>query len=89
VLARIAITLDAMCQPILLNNFEYSRSRCLFLLCLERLFAVAPNHDNRQETAHDSCEKDDEDNGDADGPNTREEERVKWVILVDEGLGCY
>jgi hypothetical protein len=61
--------------------------RCLFLLGLEGLLAIASYHDDGQERADDGGEEDDEDDGDADGPDAGQEERVQQVVLVDKGLG--
>lgn len=61
-------------------------SRRLLLLRLECLFAVAPYHDDRQEAADDGAAEDDEDDGNANGPDARQEERVKDVVLVNKGL---
>jgi hypothetical protein len=68
----------------------FGRATCplrgLLLLGLERLLAVAPYHDNREEGADDGGEQNNQDHGDADGPDAGEEERVQDVVLVDEGL---
>jgi hypothetical protein len=61
--------------------------RGLFLLGLEGLLAIAPYHDDGQEGADNGGEEDDEDDGDANGPDTGQEERVQQVVLVDKGLG--
>lgn len=60
--------------------------RGLLLLSLEGLLAVAPYHDNGEEAADDGGEEDDQDDRDANGPDAGKEERVKEVVLVDEGL---
>lgn len=60
--------------------------RCLLLLGLEGLLAVAPDHDDREEGADDSGEEDDQDHRDANGPDAGKEQRVQDVVLVDEGL---
>jgi len=60
--------------------------RCLLLLGLECLLAVAPYHNNGEERADDRGEEDDQNHRDAYGPDAGEEERVQDVVLVDEGL---
>ena len=60
--------------------------RCLLLLGLKSLLAVAPYHDNGEEATDDSGEEDDEDHRDADGPDAGEEERMQDVVLIDERL---
>ena len=60
--------------------------RCLLLLGLEGLLAVAPDHDHGEEGADDGGEEDDQDHRDANGPDAGEEERVQDVVLVDKGL---
>lgn len=70
---------------------------CLFgglslglLLCsslgLGRLLLVASNHDHAEERADDRGAEEDENNGNADRPDTRGEEAVEGVVIVDEGL---
>jgi hypothetical protein len=58
----------------------------LLLLRLERLLAVAPYHDDREEAANDGGEEDHENYGDADSPDARGKEGLQGVVLVDEGL---
>lgn len=53
---------------------------------LERLLPVAPNHDAGEEAADDGAAEQDQDDGDADGPDARREERLERVVFVDEGL---
>lgn len=60
--------------------------RSLLLLSLEGLFAIAPYHDDGQEGADDGGKEDDEDDGDADGPDAWQEEGVKDVVVIHEGL---
>lgn len=60
--------------------------RRLLLLRLQCLLAIAPYHDNREEAADHSSEENDEDDGDANGPNTRKEKGVEHVVLVDKWL---
>ena len=59
----------------------------LLLLGLESLLPVAPYHDNRKETTDDSGEEDYENDGDANGPDARGEQRVENMAIVDKGLG--
>jgi len=54
-------------------------------LSLERLLPVAPNHDHGQEAANNGTTEDDENDWDADGPDARQEEQVKEVVVVDKG----
>lgn len=55
------------------------------MLGLESLLTVAPYHDNGKEAADDGATKDDEDDGDANGPYSWKEERMKEVVFVDKG----
>jgi hypothetical protein len=61
----------------------------LRLLRLSRFggfFAIAPHHDDAQETAHDGAAQQQQDDGDADGPDAGREEGLDRVRVVDEGL---
>jgi len=58
----------------------------LLLLGLERLLPVTPYHDNREEAANNGGAEDEEDDGDADSPDTRQEERVEDVVVIHKGL---
>lgn len=58
----------------------------LLLLCLQRLLAIASYHDNGEETADHGSEKNDQDDGNADGPDAREEKGVQNVVIVDKRL---
>ncbi len=60
--------------------------RCLLLLGLEGLLAVAPYHDHGKEGADDGGEQDDEDHRDTNGPDAGKEQRVQDVVLVDKRL---
>lgn len=60
--------------------------RCLLLLHFERLLAIAPDHDNREERADHGGAKNDEDDGDANGPDAWQEEGVEEVVVVHERL---
>lgn len=55
-------------------------------LGLGGLLLVAPDHDDAQEGADDGGGEQDEDDGDADGPDARGEEVLEGVVRVDEGL---
>lgn len=48
--------------------------------------AIAPHHDDAQETAHDGAAQQQQDDGDADGPDAGREEGLDRVRVVDEGL---
>ena len=69
-----------ICQSVKPLYLEWQRAtatcslRCLLLLGLESLLAVAPNHDNGKEGADDGGEQDDQDYRDADGPDAGKEE---------------
>lgn len=59
------------------------------MLCccrLEGLFAVAPDHDQRQEAADDGAAGEDQDDGQADGPDAGGEQRLRGMRRVDKGL---
>ena len=56
------------------------------MLGLERLLPVAPYHDYREEATDDGGTENDEDDGDADGPDAWQEEGVKDVVVIHEGL---
>ena len=47
---------------------------------------IAPDHDDAEEGADDGAANQDQDHGDADGPDARGEEGVQRVVGVDEGL---
>lgn len=70
--------------PIDWNPDEYLGS--LLLLRLEGLLPVAPYHDYREKTADDGGAENEQDDGNANGPDTGQEERVEEVVVVDEGL---
>lgn len=55
-------------------------------LGLGGLLLVAPDHDDAEEGADDGGGEQDEDDGDADGPDARGEEVLEGVVRVDEGL---
>ncbi len=55
-------------------------------LGLGGLLAVASNHDHAEERADDGGTEEDENDGDADGPDAREEEVLERVVIVDKGL---
>lgn len=56
---------------------------CLGLGCL---LLVAVDHHNAYESAHHGRAQQGQDDGDADGPDTRREEIVERVAGVDKGL---
>lgn len=58
----------------------------LRLFCLQSLFPVASDHDDGEEGADDGGTEENEDDGNADGPDSRWEEAVEWVLFVDEWL---
>jgi hypothetical protein len=60
--------------------------RCLLLLRFERLLAIAPDHDNREERADNGGAENDEDDGNPNGPDTWQEEGMEEVVIVDEWL---
>lgn len=53
---------------------------------LRRLLLVGADHDHGEERAHDGRPEEDEDNGDADGPDARWEERVERMVVINEWL---
>jgi len=55
-------------------------------LGLGGLLAVAPYHDHADEGAHDGGTDEEDDDGDADGPDARGEEVLENVVVVNEGL---
>jgi hypothetical protein len=61
-------------MPIPTNAPETCPLCSLLLLRLERLLAVAPYHDDREEAANDGGEEDHENYGDADSPDAWGEE---------------
>jgi hypothetical protein len=60
--------------------------RCLLLLRLEGLLAIALDHDDREEAADNGGAEYDEDYRDADGPDAWQEEVVEEVVVVDKWL---
>lgn len=50
------------------------------------LLAVASDHDDAEEGAHDGGTEENQDDGDADGPDARREDAVEGVVGIDEGL---
>lgn len=54
---------------------------------LGRFLPITPYHNHSQKAADDGRTEEDEDDGDADGPDARGEEVVEGVAGVDEGLG--
>lgn len=63
---------------------------CLLLrgsLGLGGLLPVAPDHNHGQERTDDGAAEEDEDDGDADGPDPGREEVLERVVVVDERLG--
>lgn len=55
-------------------------------LGLGGLLPIAPDHDHAEERSHDGGAQQDEDDGEADGPDAGREEGVEGVVGVDEGL---
>src|SRR5690242_20093812 len=55
-------------------------------LGLGSLLPVASDHDDAQEGTHDGGAQQNEDDGYANGPDTRREEVLQRVVRVDEGL---
>lgn len=53
---------------------------------LGSLLAVASDHDHAEERADDGGAEEDENDGNADGPDAWEEEVLERVIVVDKGL---
>lgn len=66
------------CLPVYLGG--------LLLLGLECLLPIAPYHDDGEEAADDRCAKDEEDDGNANGPDTWEEEGVEDMVVVHKRL---
>lgn len=66
---------------------RYHTLRCLLLLRLECLLAVAPDHNDGKEAADNGGAEDDEDHRDADGPFAGEEEGVEEMVVVHKWLG--
>lgn len=54
---------------------------------LGRLLPVALDHDDAKEGADDGRAQQDEDDGDADGPDARRKEVLERVVRIDKGLG--
>jgi hypothetical protein len=50
------------------------------------LLLVAPNHDHAKEGANNSGTEEDNNDGNANGPDAGREEVLKRVIVVDKGL---
>jgi hypothetical protein len=73
-------------SPLLLG-FEYDLGLLLRRsgLGLGGLLLVAADHDHAEKGAHDGGAEEDQDNGDADGPDTGEEEVLERVAVVDKG----
>ena len=58
----------------------------LRLFCLQCLLPVASDHDHGEEGADDSGTEEDEDDGNADGPDSWWEKAVERVFFIDEWL---
>ncbi|KAK3071410.1 hypothetical protein LTR53_008687 [Teratosphaeriaceae sp. CCFEE 6253] len=58
----------------------------LLLPRLERLLSITPDHDHTEEAADDRAAEQQEDDGDADGPDAGREEGLQGMVGVDEGL---
>lgn len=61
----------------------------LLLDCFGRFgcsLAIASYHDYAEETSYHGAAEQQEDDGDADGPDAGREEGLDWVGVVDEGL---
>ena len=56
---------------------------------LGSFFPVTPHHDHADKRAHYRGPEEDEEDGDANGPDARREESVEDVVVVDEGLGAH
>lgn len=77
------------------RRFKYSRKPFVHLSLLlggggfrlGHLLPVALDHDDAKKGADDGRAQQDEDDGDADGPNARGEEVLERVVRVDKGLG--
>lgn len=54
-----------------------------------RSLAIASNHDHAEETSYYGAAEQEEDDGDADGPDAGREEGLDWVGVVDEGLSDF
>lgn len=59
---------------------------CRSFLRLERLLLIALDHDNTQEAANHSTANEEQDDGNANGPDARRKELLYWVRIVDEWL---
>lgn len=55
-------------------------------LGLGSFLLVASDHDHADEGADNGGTEEEEDDGDADGPDAREEEVLKGVVVVNKGL---
>lgn len=53
---------------------------------LGSLLLVASDHDDGEERSDNGGADEDEDDGDADGPDTGQEEVLERVIVIDKGL---
>ena len=56
----------------------------LRLRSLRSLFAITPDHHDAQEASYDCAAEQEEDHGDADGPDAGREEGLDGVRVVDE-----
>jgi hypothetical protein len=72
----------------LLLGFEYDLGLLLRRggLGLGCLLLVAADHDHAEKGAHDGRAEENQDNGDADSPDTGQEEVLERVAVVDKGL---
>lgn len=66
--------------------FPRNPSRLLLAGGLGGLFPVTPHHNHANEGADDGGGEEDEEYGDANGPDARGKECVEDVVVVDEGL---
>lgn len=55
-------------------------------LGLGSFLLIAPNHDHADEGADNGRTQEEEDDGNANGPDAGEEQVLKGVVLVNEGL---
>jgi len=74
---------NAMSDPFCLFHAPL---RCLLLLGLEGLLAIALDHDDGEEAADNGGAENDEDDRDADGPDAWQEKVVEEVVVVDKWL---
>ena len=56
------------------------------LLHLQRLLAITLDHNHAQKAAYHRARKQDQDHWDPDGPDSRREELLDWLVWVDEWL---